>query len=116
MVVADVERPHARRNGLDELRIAVPEVVGSAIEMDVDQPDARHVPDEVALPAIDDQVDPCLRPEIGLAGIPELSRLIEVLSLGLDGEDVVVVHRPALIAWPQPGSCRDLPLSASVSP
>ena len=97
VMVADVERAHAGGNGLDQLGIAVAEVVRAAIQVHIDQPKARHIPDEVALPAVDDQVDAGLGPEIGLAGVPEFARLVQDLGLGPDSEDVVVVHRPALV-------------------
>ncbi len=97
VVVADVEGPHAGRDGLDKLGVPVPEVVGAAVEVHVDEPQARHVPDEVALPAVDDEVDAGLGPEVGLPRIPELAGLRQDLSLGLHAEDVVVVHRPAFV-------------------
>jgi hypothetical protein len=39
VVVADVERPHADGDGLDQFRVAVPEVVGPAVQVDVDEPE-----------------------------------------------------------------------------
>ena len=52
-----------------------PEVVGAAVEVDVEQPLARHVVDEVLLAPVDDQRDAGLDPEVGLAGVPELPGL-----------------------------------------
>ena len=97
VVVADVEGPHAGGDGLDQFRVAVPEVVGAAVEVHVDEPQPGHVPDEVALPAVDDQVDAGLGPEVGLARVPELAGLVQHVGLGVHGEDVVVVHRPAFV-------------------
>src|SRR5215472_11945427 len=74
------------------------EVVRAAIEVDIDEPQARHIPDEVALAPVNDKIDARLGPEVGLPRVPELARLVQDLVLGPDGEDVVVVHRPALVS------------------
>src|SRR5215472_4684886 len=94
-MVADVERAHAGRDRLDKLGVAVAEVERAAVEVHVDQAQARHVPDEVAVPPVDDEVDAGLGPEVGLARVPVLPGLVKDLGLGLHAEDVVVVHRPA---------------------
>ncbi len=100
VMVADVERPHADGEGLDQLGVAVTEAEGAAVQVDVDQPGAGHVPDEVAFPPVDDEVDARLGPEIGLPRVPELAGLIQDLGLGPDREDVVVVHSHALVSRP----------------
>ena len=74
MVVADVEIFHPLGDRRDHLRVAVAETVCAAIEMDVDEPSAVHVPEVIALAAIDDEIDPHALPVGGLAGIPELFR------------------------------------------
>src|SRR5262245_1051503 len=94
-MIADIERAHARRNGLHKLGVAVPEIEGAAVEMHVDQAQPGHVPDEVALAPVNDQVDAALAPEVGLAWVPELPGLVEDLGLGLHAVHGVVLHRPA---------------------
>ena len=75
VVVADVEVRHRAGDRGRDLRVAVAEVVGAAVEVDVEQPLARHVVDEVVLAPVDDQRDAALDPEVGLAGVPVLARL-----------------------------------------
>ena len=110
-MVADVERAHARRDGLDQLRVAVAEVVGAAVQVHVDQPQARHVPDEVALAPVDDQVDAASRSRSrSCPGSRTPCDFVQDLGLGLDAEDVVVVHRPAFV---RSGRQRAPPCAAS---
>ena len=96
VVVADIEGSHAGGDRLDQLRVAVTQVEGPTIEVNIDQPGPRHVPDVVALPAVDNQVDAGIHPEAGLAGVPVLAGLLQDVGLGLDGEHVVVAHCPCL--------------------
>ena len=49
VMVADVEPLHRLLEGGDQLGVAVAEVVGAAVQMQVDQPPPCHVPEEVAL-------------------------------------------------------------------
>src|SRR5204863_3422025 len=51
VVVADVEGSHAGGYRLDQLRVAVTQVEGPTIEVNIDQPGPRHIPDVVVLPA-----------------------------------------------------------------
>ncbi len=81
-MVAHVEAARAGVQHLDQLGIAVPEVIGAAVEMNVDQTLAVHVVEAIALAAVDDQVDPRLLPELGLVRIPEGLRGLEHLKLG----------------------------------
>ena len=72
--------------------IAVAEVVRAAVEVQVDQPPARHVPEQVALAAVDHEVDAGVLPEPRLVRVPELLRAPEEVLLGLEREEAVVVH------------------------
>src|SRR6187200_3013989 len=56
VVVADVESLHRLLEGGDQLRVAMAQVVGAAVQVQVDQPAAGHVPEEVALAAVDHEV------------------------------------------------------------
>src|SRR4051812_11382887 len=68
------------------------EVVRAAVEMQVDQPAAGHVPEDVALAAVDHQVDAGVLPELRLVRVPELPGATEEVVLRLEGEEAVVVH------------------------
>src|SRR3546814_13095087 len=70
------------------------ESVSTAVEVHVDEATTVHVPEEVALAPVDDQVDTAVGPELCLVRIPELFRLLEHLCLRVEAEEVVVVHRP----------------------
>jgi hypothetical protein len=94
--LADVEMRHAFRDRLHHFRIAVAQAVGAAVEMHVDQAPAAHIPQEVALPAVDDQVDAGVGPELGLVRVPERLRLLQHLGLGFERERAVVVHAAPL--------------------
>src|SRR5215210_3479056 len=95
-MVADVEAAHRLLEDGDQLRIAMAEVVRPAVEVQVDQPTAGHVPEQVALAAIDDEVDARVLPEPGLVRVPELLGAAEEIRLGLEREEAVVVHVPRL--------------------
>jgi hypothetical protein len=58
------KRPIACSSVGDQLRVAVAEVVRAAVEVQVDQPPARHVPEQVALAAVDHEVDAGVLPEV----------------------------------------------------
>ena len=96
VVVSDVEVLHAVDERLHHLGIAVAEVVGATVEVHVDQPSPAHVPQEVALPAVDDEIDAGIGPELRLVRIPVLLRLLQHLRLGLERECAVVVQRGSL--------------------
>ena len=78
--------PMAGGHRADHLGVAVAEVVRAAVEVDVDQPLARHVVEEVALAPVDDERDAGVHPELGLAGVPELLALREHLGLAREPE------------------------------
>jgi hypothetical protein len=84
VVVADVEVLHAVDDCPHHLRVAVAEVVGAAVEMHVDQAPTVHVPEEVALATVDHQVDALVDPELCLARVPVLLRLVQHLGLGFE--------------------------------
>ena len=92
MVVADVEPLHRLLERGDQLRVAVAEVVRAAVEVQVDQAAAGHVPEEVALAPVDHEIDAGVLPEVGLVRVPELPRAVEEVVLRLVGEEAVVVH------------------------
>jgi len=94
VVVADVESLHRLLEGGDQLRVAMAQVVGAAVQVQVDQPAAGHVPEEVALAAVDHEVDSGVLPEVRLVRVPELPRSVEEVVLRFVGEEPVVVHRP----------------------
>ena len=66
-----------------------PEVVGAAVEVDVDQALALDVVDEVALAPVDDQRDAGVDPELGLARVPVLPGPVEHLGLGREGDQLL---------------------------
>ena len=90
VVIADIEVLHRHRDGLDDLWIAVAEVVRAAIEVSVDKTLARHVVDEVFLAPIDDERHAGVDPELGLARIPVLLGLLEHLGLRCEREQSVI--------------------------
>ena len=92
-VIADVEVVERGPQRFDQLRIAMSEVVGSAVDVEVDQPPPIDVVDQVALPRAHDEVDAGVEPEPGLSGIPVAHRLVENLLLGGVLEQAVVEHR-----------------------
>jgi hypothetical protein len=92
VVIADVEVLHAVDERLHHLRITVAQVVRAAVEVHVDQPAAVDVPQEVAVAATDDEVDPGVGPELGLAGVPVFLGQLEDLRLGFERERAEVVH------------------------
>ncbi len=57
VVIADVEGFQRCGQRSDHIGVAVPQVVDPTVEVDVDEFAAVHVPDVVALPAADHQVD-----------------------------------------------------------
>lgn len=92
VVIADVEVRHAVDECLHHFGIAVAQVVGAAVQVHVDEPATAHVPEEVALPAVDDQIDPGVGPELRLVRVPERLRPFQHLGLGLERECAVVVR------------------------
>jgi hypothetical protein len=61
--------------------MAMPEIEGAAVEMQVDQPLAGHVVDEIALAPADHDVDAEILPGLRLPGIPISLRPLEELFL-----------------------------------
>src|SRR5829696_3754602 len=94
VVVADVEAAHGLLEDRDQLRVAMAEIVGAAVEVQVDQPAAGHVPEHVSVTAVDDEVDAGVLPEARLVRVPELLGAAEEIRLVLEGEEAVVVHDP----------------------
>jgi len=70
LLLAAVPLPVLALHGLDDLGVAVADVVGAAVQVHVDEPPAIHVVEEVALTAVDHQVDPEALPVGRLAGVP----------------------------------------------
>src|SRR4051812_7609598 len=68
------------------------EIVRAAVQVQVDQPAACHVPEHVAFAAVDHQVDAGVLPELRLVRVPELPGPTEEVVLRLEGEEAVVVH------------------------
>ena len=64
VMVPDVEVLHGSCHRLHDLGIAMPEVVGPSVQVDVDEPLARDVVDEVVLPPVDDERHPGVDPEL----------------------------------------------------
>ncbi|CAB4955795.1 unannotated protein [freshwater metagenome] len=93
VVVTDVKVLHCQRDGLHDLRVAVPETVGAPVEVHVDQALSRHVVEEVLLAPVDDQRHPGVTPELGLARVPVLLGLFEHLFLRAEGKRAVVEGR-----------------------
>jgi len=82
MVVAHVEAGGAAVQDLDQLRMAVADIVGAAVQVHVDQATAVHVIEQVAFAAVDDEIDILVLPELGLVRVPELLRFLDELLLG----------------------------------
>src|SRR3954466_11396536 len=97
-MVADVEPAHRLLERGDQLGVAGAEVVRAAVEVQVDQPAAGHVPEDVALAPVDHQVDAGVLPELRLLGVPELPGAAQEVRLGLEREEAVVVHAVARTA------------------
>ncbi len=83
VVVAHVEAGAAGLQRLDELGIAVAEIVRPAVEVQVDEPSAVHVVEVVTLAPVDHEIDPHVLPVLCLAGIPERPRTIQKIEFGL---------------------------------
>jgi hypothetical protein len=81
MVVAHVEAARGLVQHLDKFRVAMAEVVGAAVEMDVDQPAAVHVVEEIVFAPVDHQIDTHVLPGLCLARVPEGLRALEELQL-----------------------------------
>ena len=80
-MIAHVEALGRRLHDGNELRIAMAEIVGAAVEMDVDEPAAVHVVEQIALAAIDHEIDTLSCQNWVLSGVPELFRALEELVL-----------------------------------
>jgi len=100
MVVADVELAHRGLQRRHHFGVAVSQVVGAPVEVHIDEPPAIHVPQQVALAAVDDKVDPRVHPELGLVRVPVLLGLGNNLILGVEAEQVVLVHRSPIAVEP----------------
>ena len=72
MVIAHVEPLGSGGHDSNEFRIAMAQIVSSAIEMYVDQSPAVHVVKEIALASINHEVDAHILPRLGLPRVPEL--------------------------------------------
>ena len=72
MMIAHIEPLRRGAHDGNEFRIAMAEIVSSAVEMDVDQAAAVHVVKEVTLTPIDHQIDAHILPGLGLPRVPEL--------------------------------------------
>mgnify|MGYP001764737790 CR=1 FL=1 len=73
---------HEAVQHLDQLRLAMADIVGAAVQMHVDEPAPVHVVKVVALAPVDDEVDIGVLPELGLARIPVLQALLDEFLLG----------------------------------
>ena len=91
-VVAHVEIVEPGFQYLDQFGMAVAEIVGPAIQVQVDQPLARHVVEEVPLATVDHHRRAGILPEADLSGIPVLRRLREEVLLRVKSEVSVVEH------------------------
>ena len=86
--------PSPRVRRCDQLGIAVAEVVGAAVEVHVDQPLAGHVAEEVALAAVDHEIDAGVAARSGSCpGSRTRSERREEVRLGLVREEVVARTR-----------------------
>src|SRR5436305_14359182 len=72
--------------------MAMAEIIGAAIEMQIDQAAARHVMEEIAVAPVDHQIDARLLPELRLVGIPIANGGIEEILLGVELEVTIIVH------------------------
>ena len=65
-VIADIEIVERSFQRLDQFGVAMAEIIGAAVQVQVNQAAARHVMKEIALAPVDDEVDAGLLPELGL--------------------------------------------------
>ena len=83
VMIAHVETPGAGVQHFNELGIAVAEIVGAAVEVNVDEAGAIKVVKAIAFPAIDHQIDAGVLPELRLVRVPEGFRRFEKFELRL---------------------------------
>ena len=93
VVITDVKVIKALLDSLDDLGVAVAKVVGTAVEVDIDEPVAVHVVEEVSLTAIDYEVDAEVLPGRGLTRVPVALAALEKLGLGVRHGDFPSVRR-----------------------
>ncbi len=77
MVVAHVEPRGAAVQHLDQLGMAMADIVGAAVQVHVDQAATVHVEEQVAFAPVNDEIDLLVLPELGLVRIPELLRFLD---------------------------------------
>src|SRR5690606_9796794 len=91
VVVAHVEARGARLEDFDELRMTVAEVVGAAVQVQVEQAPPVHVVQVVALAAVDHEVDAHVLPVLGLARVPEYLGAFQELLLAHAHDGISVI-------------------------
>ena len=76
-MIPDIEVLHREGDCLHDFRIAVAEIVGASVEVNINETLARHVVYEVFLASINNQRDAGINPEIGLSWVPILTSLLQ---------------------------------------
>ncbi len=78
---------------INKLGIAVAQIISAAIQMQINQPPAIHIINEIALAFVDDQINASLGPEFGFLGIPIFDRFLDHLRLGRKFEPTIIKHQ-----------------------
>ncbi len=104
VVVADVDVLQAVDQRLDEPRVAMSEVVGAAVEVDIEVGAAVEVPDPVAIAPSDDQVAALALPGVDRVGVPHPAGglekgdpVVRVEPIGSRGSAVKIDHQRPLV-------------------
>ena len=70
VMISNVEAVHAILDGCHDFRVAMADVVSASIQMEVYETPPIHVPKEVHLAPVDDEIDAEALPILRLGGIP----------------------------------------------
>jgi len=73
MVISHIKAFTAGFQCLDQFRVSVTQIVGTAVQMQINQAMAVHVVQVIPFTPIYHQIDPHVLPVLGLARVPERS-------------------------------------------
>ena len=91
-MVAHVEMIKCCFECFHQFRMTMAKIIGATIQVQIDQPVARHVIKEVTLTFVDDQINAGFLPEHRLLGVPETDRFVDDISFGLMLEIAILKH------------------------
>ena len=91
-MVAHVKVVQRRFQRGNQLWVTMPEIVGSAVQMQVNQAPTRHIVKVVTFAPVDHQIDAGILPELCLSGVPVFDCLVEQLGLRFEVEKSIVEH------------------------